>query len=68
MLAFIMLNKMISPFALLFSFGFLLYLLSFQDWSVASTIIAWWLVSRAAKLLPHFRRRPDNLRLYPASI
>jgi cellulose synthase/poly-beta-1,6-N-acetylglucosamine synthase-like glycosyltransferase len=68
MLAFIMLNKMISPFALLFSFGFLIYLLFGHAWLPAMTIVAWWLVSRAAKLLPHFRRRPDNLRLLPAFI
>jgi cellulose synthase/poly-beta-1,6-N-acetylglucosamine synthase-like glycosyltransferase len=68
MLAFIILNKMVSPFALLFSFGFLIYLLTGHAWLAAATIVAWWLVSRAAKLLPHFRRRPDNLRLLPAFI
>jgi cellulose synthase/poly-beta-1,6-N-acetylglucosamine synthase-like glycosyltransferase len=68
MLAFIMLNKMISPFALLFSFGFLIFLLFTHAWLAATTVLAWWLVSRAAKLLPHFRRRPDNLRLLPAFI
>ena len=68
MLAFIVLNKMISPFALLFSFGFFLYLLTGRAWLPAATILAWWLVSRAAKMLPHFRRRPDNLRLLPAFI
>lgn len=68
MLTFIMLNKMVSGFTLLLSF-YLLVAVAFQrSWALFITILAWWLVSRTAKILPHIRRRPENLRLIPAFI
>ena len=68
MLAFIMLNKMVSGFTLLFSFYLLVAVAVQRSWALFITILAWWLVSRTAKILPHIRRRPENLRLIPAFI
>jgi len=68
MLAFIMINKMVSGFTLLYSFAVLVFLFSSHAWAGAATLAGWWIVSRAAKLLPHLRRRPENLRYVPVFI
>jgi hyaluronan synthase len=68
LLSFIMLNKMVSGFTLLLSFSLLLAAGFDHRWLLFASILAWWLVSRAAKIMPHLRRRPENLRLLPAFI
>ena len=61
------LDKMISPFALLFSFGFFLYLVTGRAWLGRHhpRLVAG---QPGRQDVPHFRRRPDNLRLLPAFI
>ena len=68
MLAFMEVDKMVSGFTLLFSMTVLLLTIYHHAWLGAITLVCWWLVSRAAKMLPHLRRRPENLRLLPAFI
>jgi hyaluronan synthase len=68
MLVFIIFNKMVSGFTLLVSLGLLVAVLVRQAWALGLTIGCWWLISRSAKMLPHLRRRPENLRLVPAFI
>jgi hyaluronan synthase len=68
MLAFMELDKMVSGFTLLFSVTFFIVTLVYGFWLTALTLVSWWLVSRAAKMMPHLRRRPENLRLLPAFI
>jgi hyaluronan synthase len=68
MLTFIIFNKIVSGFFLLFSFYLLVAVAVHHSWFLFATIIAWWAISRSAKILPHLHRRPENLRLIPAFI
>jgi hypothetical protein len=36
-----------------------------QHWVFVASLALWWWVSRAAKMLPHLRRRPSSLLLIP---
>lgn len=67
-LAFSLVDKAVSSFTLLLSPLFMTLALLRTDWMVAGILAAWWLVSRAAKLLPHLRRRPASLALVPAYV
>lgn len=64
-LAFTMIDKAISPFTLLLAPTFFALALVRGDWIVAGVLATWWFVSRAAKMLPHFRRRPSSLAIFP---
>jgi hyaluronan synthase len=68
LLAFMELDKMVSGFTLLFSVTLFVLTLINGFWLTALTLVCWWLVSRAVKMMPHLRRRPENLRLLPAFI
>ncbi len=67
-LAFTMIDKAVSSFTLLLTPLFLGYALLHAHWLPALTLVAWWLVSRTAKMLPHLRRRPSSLARIPAFI
>jgi cellulose synthase/poly-beta-1,6-N-acetylglucosamine synthase-like glycosyltransferase len=60
-LAYTMIDKGLSGFTLLLGPGFLVYSLSSGNWIFSLVLVAWWQLSRAAKLLPHIRRRPSSL-------
>lgn len=64
-LAFTMIDKAISSFTLLLSP--VIFTLSLLDrrFLFAGILCAWWLVSRAAKQLPHLRRRPGDVLILP---
>lgn len=64
-LAFTMFDKAVSSFTLLVSPTFFVLALSRGDWLVALTLVSWWLVSRATKILPHLRRRPGDVAILP---
>ncbi len=64
-LAFTMADKAVSSFTLLVSPAFLVLALIRGEWIVALTLMAWWLVSRGTKILPHLRRRPRDLAILP---
>ena len=64
-LAFTMLDKAVSSFTLLLSPVIFVLALVDQRYLFAGVLCAWWLVSRAAKLLPHLRRRPADVLILP---
>lgn len=64
-LVFTTLDKAISSFTLLVAPVYMTWSLVNQRWAVAGVLAAWWMVSRALKLLPHFSRRPANLLWLP---
>jgi cellulose synthase/poly-beta-1,6-N-acetylglucosamine synthase-like glycosyltransferase len=59
-LAFTMMDKAISSFTLLLGPTFLGYAIAQQKWAFVVVLVAWWQISRSAKLLPHLRRRPSS--------
>lgn len=67
-LAFTTVDKAISSFTLLISPIFLGLAFGSGHERSALILLAWWLLSRGVKLLPHFRRRPVNLLRLPLFI
>ncbi len=67
-LAFTMVDKAVSSFTLLISPVVLVLALTSGRLEFAGVLVAWWLVSRAAKLLPHLRRRPLDVLILPAFV
>jgi cellulose synthase/poly-beta-1,6-N-acetylglucosamine synthase-like glycosyltransferase len=59
-LAYTMIDKGISSFTLLLGPIFMAYSLIQQNWIFCVVLLAWWQLSRSAKLLPHIRRRPSS--------
>ncbi|HVH20945.1 MAG TPA: glycosyltransferase [Pseudonocardia sp.] len=59
-LAFTMMDKAISSFTLLIGPAFLAYSIFVRNWVFVIVLVAWWQISRSAKLLPHLRRRPSS--------
>jgi len=60
-LAYTMIDKGLSGFTLLLGPAFFVYSLVQQNWIFCLVLVAWWQLSRAAKLLPHIRRRPSSV-------
>ena len=67
-LAFNLIDKSISPYTLLMGLTFFAFAVWEQSWTLASSIVAWWLISRTVKMLPHFRRQPEDIVLLPIFI
>lgn len=67
-LAFILVDKAISPYSLLFGLTFVALSLARGHWLVAGVIVIWWLVSRTIKLYPHLRLHPEDAKLIPLFI
>ena len=67
-LAFTTVDKAISSFTLLLAPTFMSISLIREHWATASALAGWWLISRAAKLLPHLQRRPINIFRLPLFI
>lgn len=67
-LAIMLLDRLISPYALLVSAGFFIGAIITANWLLAVTIFAWWLLSRAIRVGPHLRRRPEDIVMLPAFI
>jgi hyaluronan synthase len=64
-LAYHMLDKFTQPFTLMLGPIFLAFSLVWGHYIVAAVLVAWWFVSRAIKLYPHFRRRPSDIGMLP---
>jgi glycosyltransferase involved in cell wall biosynthesis len=64
-LAFTTIDKAVSSFTLLIAPTFMIIALLTGHWRLAAILGAWWLISRAFKLLPHFRRRPGDIWRLP---
>ncbi len=67
-LAYTMLDKGISSFTLLLGPMFMVFALVQQNWIFAGVLALWWQISRAAKLLPHIRRKPSSFFLVPGYV
>jgi len=65
-LAFYMIDRFISPFTLLLAPIFFCLALYFNHWIVAICIICWWMFSRGIKIIPHLKRRPEDISVLPA--
>ena len=67
-LAFYMIDRFISTFTLFLGpifFGFAIYL---NQWVVAGAILCLWIVGRGIKIIPHLRRRPNDIFLVPVFV
>lgn len=67
-LAFYMIDRFISTFTLFLGpifFGIAVYL---NQWVVAGAILCLWIVGRGIKILPHLRRRPNDILLIPVFV
>jgi hyaluronan synthase len=67
-LAYTMLDKAVSCFTLLVGPAFLGYALVNHHWVFAAVLVAWWQVSRSAKLLPHLSQRPSSFFFIPGYV
>lgn len=63
-----MADKAISAFTLLIAPTFAIVAVATANWTLLAVLVAWWLVSRSAKYLPHLLRRPSMLLRMPALI
>ncbi|MHA6623447.1 glycosyltransferase [Pseudonocardia sp. DLS-67] len=62
-LAYTMIDKGLSGFTLLLGPTFFVLSLLHGNWIFCVVLLAWWQLSRAAKLQPHIRRRPSSFFL-----
>lgn len=67
-LAFILVDKSISPYTLLLGLTFFALAVATFKWMLVLVILMWWLISRATKLWPHLRRHPEDVALIPLFI
>jgi len=67
-LAFVLIDRLVSPFALILSLMYFIVSLVFQLWIPAAIFFIWWLFSRGVRILPHLLRRPRNIRLVPVYV
>ncbi|HAV10577.1 MAG TPA: hypothetical protein DCX22_03045, partial [Dehalococcoidia bacterium] len=65
-LAFYMIDRFISPFTL--SLALVIFLLAIiqAHWITVLVILAWWMISRTIKIIPHLARRPEDILIVPA--
>jgi hyaluronan synthase len=67
-LAFYMIDRFISTFTLFLGpifFGISIY---YHQFTVTFAILTLWMVGRGIKILPHLRRRPDDILLVPVFV
>jgi cellulose synthase/poly-beta-1,6-N-acetylglucosamine synthase-like glycosyltransferase len=64
-LAMMLVDRMVSPYALLIGLLYLAGALIAGLWAPALVLASWWLVSRAIKILPHLRREPRDVLILP---
>jgi cellulose synthase/poly-beta-1,6-N-acetylglucosamine synthase-like glycosyltransferase len=67
-LAYTMIDKALSGFTLLLGPTFFVLSLLHGNWIFCVVLLAWWQLSRAAKLQPHIRRRPSSFFLVPGYV
>lgn len=65
-LAFYMIDRFIAPFTLSFALIVFLLALYHNNWILALVLLCWWLLSRGVKILPHLKRRPQDIVILPA--
>jgi cellulose synthase/poly-beta-1,6-N-acetylglucosamine synthase-like glycosyltransferase len=67
-LAIMLLDKTIAPFMLLLGPIVLVVSIVVGHWQLVAALLAWWLLSRSFKILPHLRRRPADWLIVPIFI
>jgi hyaluronan synthase len=67
-LAIMLIDKTIAPFTLLLGPVVLAVSIAVGNWRLVAALLAWWLVSRTVKILPHLRRRPADWLIVPIFI
>lgn len=67
-LAFMLIDKTIAPFTLLLGPIVLLLSAMIGAWQLVLALLIWWHVSRAVKIFPHLRRRPEDWLILPVYI
>jgi cellulose synthase/poly-beta-1,6-N-acetylglucosamine synthase-like glycosyltransferase len=67
-LAFYMIDRFISTFTLFLGPIFLGFSLYYHQFTVTLAILALWMVGRGVKILPHLKRRPDDIFLVPVFV
>jgi len=67
-LALHMLDKFISPLALLFGTSYFILSLYSGHWLVAVIVLVWWVLSRTIKIYPHLTEKPKDIFIIPIYI
>ena len=67
-LAFVLVDRLVSPLALLLSLMYFIVSLIFQLWIPAAILFVWWFFSRGVRIIPNLQRHPHNIRLVPAYV
>ncbi len=64
-LAFYMIDRFISTFTLFLGPIFMGISIYYQQYAVTLAILTLWMVGRSIKILPHLKRRPEDIHLVP---
>ncbi len=64
-LALMLIDKTIAPFTLLVGPVVLILSMIMGHWNLVLALLVWWHVSRAFKLIPHFRKTPRDILILP---
>jgi cellulose synthase/poly-beta-1,6-N-acetylglucosamine synthase-like glycosyltransferase len=67
-LAFYMIDRFVSTFTMFVGAIFMGISLYFNQWPIALSILALWIVGRGIRILPHLRRQPDDIFLVPVFV
>src|SRR5215207_3266295 len=67
-LAIMLIDKTIAPFMLLLGPIVLAVSIAVGHWRLVGALLAWWLLSRSFKILPHLYRRPADWLIVPIFI
>jgi cellulose synthase/poly-beta-1,6-N-acetylglucosamine synthase-like glycosyltransferase len=67
-LAFYMIDRFVSTFTMFIGAIFMGISLYLNQWPIALSILALWIVGRGIRILPHLRRRPDDIFLVPVFV
>lgn len=60
-----LIDRSIQPFTMVIAPIYFLTALIFREWLVVSIILAWWLVSRSIKMIPHLKTYPHDFVILP---
>lgn len=64
-LAFTTIDKAVASFTLMIAPTYMIWALAVQNWALVAALLVWWIVSRAAKHLPHLHRKPMHFFIIP---
>lgn len=64
-LALHMLDKFVSPLTLLLAPIYFVASIYYGHWPIAIIIALWWIISRAIKIYPHLKERPQDIFVLP---